>query len=400
MRVLDRQVLHLDVADFPVAVERVADARLRERPVVVAPPAVRALALSVSAEARWEGIRPGMPVQEARRRCRGLVVLPPNEPLYARAFRAVVELSGRFSPLIEPGPQGRVYLDATGTAGLFGPPVDLAARLRQELLASLRLDAAVGVAVNKLVSRVAADLTEPSGLLDVRAGEEAPFLAPLKVGRLPGVGGVVIRELKALNVRIVRQLAAIEVEHLALAFGRVGIVLHQRARGIDPRPVCPPVRQPEIRRETTLGEDTNELVELRAALRALVESAGRELRALGMTAFRLDLKIRYADARKDRGTGRFASPSSLDPELWRAADALLRRTLSRRVRVRGLELWLGGLARRPVQLGLFENETLRRERELTTALDRIRSRHGEGAVGSGLTFRHRPRVRNVRMLEC
>ena len=185
MRVLERQVLHLDVAGFPVAVERVVDPTLRDRPLVIAPPVPRARVLFASAEAGREGIQPGMRVDEARRQCRGLVLRPPNDPLYARAGKAVLELTGRFSPVLEPQAHGRIYLDVTGTGRLFGPPIDVAARLRKELIASLRLDAAVGVAANKLVSRVAADVTEPTGLLDIRAGDEAPFLAPLHVARLP-----------------------------------------------------------------------------------------------------------------------------------------------------------------------------------------------------------------------
>ncbi len=388
MRIVERQVLHLDVADFAVAVERVSDPTLRERPVVVAPPTVRALVIVASTEARREGIHPGMPLAEARRRCRGLKALPPNEPLYARAGRAVLEVAGRFSPVLEPRAHGRVYIDVTGTGRLFGSPVDAAARLRGELSEVLRLPSALGVAVNKLVSRVAADVTEPSGLLDVRAGDEAPFLAPLQVERLPGVGAAIGRELRALNVRLVRQLATIETEHLTTAFGRFGIVLHQRALGIDPRPVQPPVRKSVLSREITLAEDTNDPQRLRTALWGLVEGAGRELRARRRTASRLRLVMRYADGRIDAGAGRFPAPANLDQQLWRAADALLGRSLTRRVRVRSLELSASGLATESGQLTLFEDGPLRRESALSAALDRIRDRYGAGAVRRGVDLHH------------
>jgi DNA polymerase IV len=384
MSLLERQVLHLDVAAFAVAVARVVDPRLRGRPVAVAPPVVRAVVGTASAEARREGVRPGMPLQDARRLCRGLVVLPPDDGLCGRATQAVLEVAGRFAPVVEPGPLGRAWLDVTGTGRLFGPPIDLAARLQRELRGSLRLDAAMGVAVNKLVSRVAADLIEPVGLRDVPVGDEAPFLAPLGVGRLPGVGSAVFRGLRALNLRLVGQVAALEVEHLLLAFGRFGALLHQRARGIDPRPVQPPVREPEVRREAVLPEDTNDREALRGALRGLAEDAARELRLRGMSAGRLELEIRYTDARAERGRATLPAPAALDAELWRAADALFSRTCSRRVRVRELRLRAAGLARRQVQLGLFDDDEHRRDAALTAALDRIRTRHGEGAVRSGL----------------
>jgi DNA polymerase-4 len=324
-----------------------------------------------------------MPLREARRRCRGLVVLPPNEALYARASRAVSEVAGRFSPVLEPRSNGRIYLDVTGTGRLFGPPMDLAARLRGELLRGASLDAAVGVAVNKLVSRVAADLIEPAGLLDVRTGDEAPFLAPLAVRRLPGVGEAAARELTALNVRTVRQITLVERGHLAMVFGRFGTVLQQRALGIDPRPVRPPAREPEIRREAVLPEDTNDPARLRSVLRSLVEDAGRELRARGMTASRAGVGVRYSDSRTASRSGSFSGPAMLEAELWSAAASLLGQAVARRVRVRSLRLKLAGLARRPRQPGLFEDRPRIRDAALTTALDRIRKRHGGGAIRVG-----------------
>ena len=379
------QVVHLDVADFAVAVERVVDPGLHGRPVIVAPDGDRALVSTVSREARREGIRSGMPLREALRRCRSACLVRPNEPLYARAFKAVGEVAGRFSPVLEPGSYGRIYLDVTGTGRLFGSPLDLAAQLRRELSDRLRLDAAVGVAANKLVSRVAADLTEPAGLLDVRTGDEAPFLAPLRVQRLPGIGAAVGRELDALNIRRVRQLAMMEPAHLDLAFGRFGAVLQQRARGVDPRPVRPPLRKPEVCREETLQEDSNDPAVLRAAFRALVESAGLELRTRGLTSARMALELRYADSRTTARSVRAGLPLARIPELWRSAERLLEETLSRRVRVRHLRFRLAGLARRPRQLELFPQPSP--DEPLTAALDRIRNRFGESALVHGLQVR-------------
>src|SRR5207247_5320613 len=152
----------------------------------------------------------------------------------------------------------RWFLDLTGTRRLFGRPADAAARLSREVHSGLRLPAAVGIAVNKTVSRVAADQTEPAGLLDIAHGDEASFLAPLPATRLPGVAGDVKSTLSDLNIRIVREIAELDVGHLTLLFGRFGIVLHERALGIDPTPVHPPEEEPAVVEEVILTEDTNE----------------------------------------------------------------------------------------------------------------------------------------------
>src|SRR5512136_554934 len=145
-----------------------------------------------------------MILAKAVRYCRGVVVLPPNEPLYARASRAICKVLENFSPLLEPTGYGHAYLDITGTARLFGPPRDAAWRAQQEIRRQLRLEASLGVAANKMVSKIASEVTKPVGLQDVRPGEESSFLSPLPVRLLPGVGAVTLQLLAELNIRLIR----------------------------------------------------------------------------------------------------------------------------------------------------------------------------------------------------
>jgi DNA polymerase-4 len=376
----ERDVVHLDIAAFAVAVERVREPRLRARPVVVAPPTPRGVVMAASFEARRAGIGRGMPVMRARRVCRDVIVVTPDEPLYARAARAVREILGRFTPVVEPAAGGRWFLDLTGTARLFGRPADTAARMAREVKERLRLPAAVGVAVNKTVSRVAADTIEPAGLLDIAHGDEASFLAPLPAARLPGVAGEVRSTLTDLNIRIVRELAEIDTGHLTMLFGRFGIVLHQRALGIDPTPVRVPDEEPAVVEETTLAEDTNDLAAIEAALFELSRRAGLGLRARGVTAGRLEVRIRYTDGEKAFARSELREPADLDPRLFEEGSRLLMRALQRRVRVRGLALRATGLARRPRQLSLFEEGAYRRDTGLVTALTALRAKFGETIV--------------------
>lgn len=375
----ERDVVHLDIAAFAVAVERVRSPRLRERPVVVAAPPPRGLVLTASFEARRAGIRRGMPVARVARVCRDTIVLTPDEPLYARAAEAVRRVVSQFSPLVEPVAGGRWFLDLTGTRRLFGPPVDVAARLSREVRESLRLTAAVGVSVNKTVSRVAADVTEPAGLLDVAHGQEAAFLAPLPAVRLPGVSGDVKTTLADLNIRIVREIAALDTGHLTMLFGRFGIVLHERALGIDPTPVRVPEEEPAIVEEAAI-EETNEVAAIEAALFELIRRAGLGLRARGVTAGRLEVRILYIDAEKAAARCELREPADLDPHLFREARGLLMRALTRRVRVRGISLRASALGRRPRQLSLFDEGLYRQESRLVSALTAIRARHGTNAI--------------------
>src|SRR3954469_20646545 len=190
-----RSVLFVDPPAFCTTLEGLVAPELRTRPVAVAPPGIdRATILALSAEARLAGIEQGMPVRKAQRLCPDLIVLPPNPKLYARASRALHDILRTFAPTIEPHGYGHAFLDLTGTGRLFGPPQDVAARIRREAGKRLRLPLSVGVATNKLVSQAAIRADRRTGgpvgyprsgwwrtgdeLMYVPVGDERSFLAP------------------------------------------------------------------------------------------------------------------------------------------------------------------------------------------------------------------------------
>ncbi len=372
-----REIIHIDIAAFTVAVEQVVHPELRRRPVVVAPVGPsRSVVMAVSPEAQDAGIRKGMILARALRRCRDVVVLPPNEPLYARASRALCQVLEGFSPVLEPVGYGQAYLDMTGTGRLFGPPRDAAWRAQKEIRQRLRLEAALGVASNKMVSRIAAVVTEPVGLQDVPVGGESAFLAPLPAPLLPGVGPKTQEQLRELNIRLIRELAAIRLEHLVLAFGRLGFLLRQRALGIDDTPVYPPRAVPAVEEEAVLAEDSNDWDRLNAELRGLCERAGERLRRQKQRAGQIEVRVRHSDYREAAGKAKLVPPLQSTAGLSARAGRLLERALARRIRVRSLHLRLTGLSSGPAQLDLFADPAAERRARLESALDTLRRRFG------------------------
>ncbi len=378
---MDREIVHVDIASFAVAVERVVHPELRGRPVVVAPVGFsRSVVTALSAEAWAAGIRKGMVLAKAVRYCRDVVALPPNEPLYARASRAIFRILEGFSPVLEPSGYGHAYMDITGTGRLLGPPRDTAWRAQHEIRRQLRLETSLGVASNKMVSRIASAVTKPVGLQDVRHGDEAEFLAPLPVRLLPGVGAVAQQQLADLNIRVIRELAVMELDSLTLVFGRLGFALHQRALGVDDTPVYPPRALPSVDEEKGLAEDSNDYDRLRGELFRLCEQAGERLRGDGQRAGRLELRIRYSDYREETGRERLTPPSQSTAALYARAELLLERILTRRTRVRNLCLRLTELTRGPVQMDLFADPVPARQAKLESALDLLRQRYGAAVL--------------------
>jgi DNA polymerase-4 len=419
-----RTILFVDPPAFCTTVEALVAPALRTRPVAVAPPgAERAVVLALSTEARRAGIERGMGVRQARRLCPDLMLIPPNPKLYARASSALHQILRVYAPVIEPRGFGHAFLDLTGTGRLFGPPLDVALRVRREVAKQLGFPLSIGVAANKLVSQavIRADRRSDADDRDdlvVPYGVEAGFLAPHPLIVLPDLHPRVRTRLDDYQLDLIGEVAAIPESALCAVFGGAGRTLRARALGIDPRPVLPPEQLAELRAAHILATDTNDLAILHPLLRMLTERLGRQLRRGGLLARRLRLEVAYAD----HTDGARAVPlplSALDAELWAAAQQALALVNRKRIAVRGLtltmerveeasgqlELWgtdgqavrrSGGQAVRQAPVSYIQKKTApaweHTDRltacppdrlSLQHALDRIRSRYGTRSVARG-----------------
>ena len=383
---MERQIVHIDVDSFAITVERIVDSKLRNRPVIVANPAIpRSAVQALSTEAQQAGIYRGMMLQQALRLCRDVTVIPPNEPLYSRAMRAIMNLLSQFTPLIEPVRYGHAYLDMTGTTRLFGETVDAATKIQREIQSRLWLPTSLGVASNKLVSKVAAKVTRPAGIREVEHGAEQNFIGPLEVHYLPLFNQSIKAQLLELNLRLIQQIADLSLQHLTIVFRRDGSKLYQASRGIDYPPVFPPQQVPNIYEQTTLAEDTNDIHLLRGALYQLVEKVGRQLRQSCQSTRKMMLEIYYADHREAIGQKRLPQATNTDQELFQVAEELLHKILTRRIRVCKLAVRYFQLTPLPGQMSLFDRQTGDKNQNLTRAIDQIRKKFGETSLKYALT---------------
>ncbi len=386
-----RNILHLDIRNFCIALERQRQPDLRDWPMVIAPGQGRTVVQAVSPEARQEGIQPGMVVAQARRRCRRLNILPPDFSFYRQVQEQVITSLGTFSPLVEPAGWGHFFIDATGTRRLWGVLMDSADRMRRLVVENFQLDAAVGLASNKLVSRVASRVVKVRELCDVFPGVEASFLAPLAVDVLPGVGEVsTTRLLTELNLCTVGELAAVPPLLLGEIFGAAGQRLRRMALGEDSSPVVTPKAEPTLQEEIQLPEDNNQRHRLLGYLYGLVEALGRRLRFQNRCPGELTFTAIYADGAQARARERFSAAGSefhLDSVLYGAALRLFDRAVQRRLRIRRLVLSVAHLQPPFGQLALFpwDDSHGGKETKLLQAMDHIRERYGNGALYYGRT---------------
>lgn len=384
----ERAVIHLNVADFAVAVERVVDRSLCRWPVVVAPPAAsRSVVYDMSDEAYGDGVRKNMPLRQAQQLCRRARVLPPRPDLYRRAMNALVSEARGYSPRLEHGAEdGHLFLDVTGTYRLHGAAPDVGWRLRKQVRNRLRIDPIWSLATNKLVAKVASRLVKPAGEYIVGGGEEASFLAPLPVLLLPGLAEQEVRRLLQFNIDRIGQLAALSRGQLQSVFGCRSEVLFQLSRGVDDDEVrADGERSSAIEREWVFADDVCDHRLLAGVVAGLAVRIGMELRAARLVACRLVLQVCYTDGVRVARQVCRKNGIADDFLLRRLAGQALERACRRRTRVRSCRLLCDRLRRQSPQLRLFADPPgpgEKRER-LGQALAGVRNRFGVDALRFG-----------------
>ena len=388
---MTRSIIHVNIADFAVAVERVVDTRLKDRPVIIAPRGTaRAAVYDMSEEAYQEGVRKHMALRRALRLCRDARILSPHPDRYERAMRMLLKRTLPYSPLIETGERdGHLFVDVTGTSRLFGAPADVARRLSRHVEADFGMAPTWSVASNKLVAKVATRLVKPVGEYVVGAGDEKSFLSPLPVWLMPGIERDDLTRFREFNLRTVSQVAAWRLEHLEIPFGNRARFLYETVRGIDPSPVLPAgEKRPVIRIDHEFSEDTNVLSALKGALYGMIESAGRELRRQRLAAHLIGIVVDHSDGIR-RARQSAAKPATAnDLTLFNLAEKALAMAWTRRVRVRHMRLICDRLVFPPAQLTLFPEQQAEKDRQdnLVITMDRIRERFGHDAVRVGRTL--------------
>lgn len=390
----------LDLDTFFVSVERLFDPSLVGKPVIVGGgPGKRGVVTSASYEVRPLGVHAGMPISEALRLAPHAIVVPGRHGAYSDYSARVRDVLERFCPLVQAASIDEFFLDLGGCERLYrrtGDASDDATvertvrELCATILAETGLPASVGIATSRPVSKIASGIAKPSGVLLVPAGREAAWLAPLSVGKYPGVGPVAVKKLAALEIRTLGELAAADPELLAARLGRLGAALPELARGEGAHVVGPDrpafrEHDPEeggevgsISNERTFAADVGDRRRLESVLCALVERVCWRARKRGVEARTVTLKLRYADFEtisRAQTVAPTCSELELHPVLCALLDGALR-TDRRRRRVRLLGVALSRLARVEQQLGLFAWPGARMHR----AVDGIRKRYGFDAI--------------------
>ncbi|MFH0769670.1 MAG: DNA polymerase IV [Chloroflexota bacterium] len=380
-------IIHIDLDAFFVSVEQVLNPELRGKPVVVGGrPGGRGVVAAASYEARAFGLHSAMPLKTAVRLCPQAIFIEGSFPRYRDASQKFMAILADFTPFLEPMSLDEAYLDVTGFESIYSSIREMAIAIRQRIKNELGLCASVGIAGCKVVAKVASELSKPDGLIEVAVGKERSFLAPLPVGKLPGVGKKTERILRNLGINTIGELSIMPPDALKMSLGIFGEVLHRSASGIDTRKVEPLGVAKSISRETTFEKDTKDRSLLKATLRYFSERVGADLRERGKRARCVTLKLRFADFTTITRSHTLLQTTDNDQTIFDAGVKLLSRALALEKRpVRLIGIGVSNLVESGAQLDMLDSSGQRLE-QLNRTIDHIRQKYGFTAIQTGRTL--------------
>jgi len=376
---MERTIMHVDMNAFFASVEQQANPHLQGKPVMVCgDPTKRTTVATASYEARPFGVKAGMSLYEAQKRCPQGIFIQGNPDKYVYTSIKIVSIFTQFTPLVEVFSIDEAFLDLTGTERLFGSPIRIAQTIKQKIRQQFGLTCSIGIGPNKLIAKLASGMEKPDGLVVIKKEDVPQVLEKLPVSELTGIGKKTEEALGRLGIKSCGQLGRFPEDILVRLFGVFGRNLHFMGLGIDNSPVLPYFYQEKTKsmgHTLTLQEDTKDIAVIKRHLLQLSEQVGRRLRAEKYQGRTVALTLRYSNFYTF--TKRRTIERHIDDgyEIYRVALSILETVNLSGYAVRLVGVSVSNLIKNIRQLSLLE-EVQKREK-LLGALDQINDRYGE-----------------------
>lgn len=385
-------VLHADLDAFYASVEILRDPQLAGKPIIVGGTSTRGVVTSASYEARKYGVTSAMPTSRARRLCPDGIFISPDFTAYTEKSREVRKVFDSFSPTVEPLSLDEAFIDMTGASRMWPSPKRFAEKLREEVRASTGLVVSVGVAPNKFLSKLASVQAKPDGLVMVDPDGVEGFLHPLPTSSLWGVGERTTQILERLGLRTVGDIASMPAETLERALGSLGNHIASLARGQDQRRVVADPGRKQLGSEQTFERDLVSYEEWARVLLSIADRVSSRLRDQGISGQTVTIKVRFSNFTTITRSKTLECEVDSAISIYRVAQELLGNALGTgevgRKKLRLLGISISQLKDWPPSEQLTFSASPR-WREADQALDLVREKFGDSAVGFGALLEER-----------
>jgi DNA polymerase-4 len=372
----DKQIIHIDQDAFFVSVELLKNSSLVGKPVIIGGTSDRGVVASCSYEARKFGIHSAMPSRMAKQLCPHAIFIRGNMEEYSKYSHIVTDILQEKVPVLEKASIDEHYIDMTGMDRFYGC-MKFAHELRLHVMKETGLPLSFGLSVNKTVSKIATNECKPNGERQVPLEEVQPFLNPLSIKKIPGLGQATYIKLSEMGVRFIYTLSQIPQEQLFKVLGNNGTSLWQKAHGIDNSPVLPYREQKSIGTQSTFETDSIDTHTIKQLITSMVTDLCFQLRAQRKLTACITITIRYSNFETHTQQAKIPY-TTLDSFLISKAKELFDKLYNRRMLLRLVGVKLSQLVSGHEQINLYSASE--EQYKLYQAMDRIRNRFGEKAV--------------------
>jgi DNA polymerase-4 len=372
----EKQIIHMDQDAFFVSVEIRKDSTLKGKPIIIGGTSDRGVVSSCSYEARKFGVHAAMPSRMAKMLCPHAVFIRGNMDAYSQASHDITAIIKEKVPLFEKASIDEHYIDMTGMDRFHGC-MKYAHELRETIMKELDLPISFGLSVNKTVAKMATNECKPDGEKNVGQPDVVPFLNPLSIRKIPGLGEKTFIKLSDMGIKKIFTLAQIHPDHMNALLGKSGLQLLQKAKGIDNSPVIPYTEQKSIGTQCTFKADTIDVATINNLITSMVMDIAFQLRKKNKLAACITVTIRYSNF-EDVTKQAVIPYTSLDNVLIEKAKDLFRQVYTKRMLLRLVGVRLSSLVNGYEQIDMYSESTA--QYSLVQAMDKIRNRYGDKAV--------------------
>ncbi|WP_342647359.1 DNA polymerase IV [Mucilaginibacter sp. CSA2-8R] len=372
----DRQIIHMDQDAFFVSVEVRKDPRLVGRPVIIGGLSDRGVVTSCSYEARKFGVHAAMPARLAKSLCPQGIWIRGNMDEYSKASHEITEIIREQVPLLEKASIDEHYIDMTGMDKHFGT-LRYAREIRAKVIRETGLPISFGLSVNKTVSKMATNECKPNGELSVARPGVRPFLDPLSIRKIPGLGEKTFIKLSDMGIKSIHTLSQVHPQYMTSILGKNGIWLLQKAKGIDDAPVVPYQERKSIGTQSTFSSDSIDIDTINHLLTSMVMDLAFELRQSKKQTACVTLTIRYSTFETVTKQARVPY-TALDRVLIDKTKELFKQLYQKRLLIRLVGVRLSELVSGFEQIDLYAASE--EQYSLYQAMDKIRNRFGPGSI--------------------
>ncbi len=387
-------IFHVRLKDFELQAERLMDAALRTRPVaIISSQQQDGTIISVSPEAKEEGLYGGMKLSLARKMSHSALLMPYNRSLYTRLNSYIYKTVSTFTPIAEPVHFGQFYLDMTGMKHLYPSYRQAGLSVSNIITDKTSLASTVGISVNKLVSRISTAVV-PDIINEITLGEESHFLSPLESSILPSVHLSQVKKMvQFLYLKQVNDIQKIvhSTQEGSIIFGKHFKQVKRETQGKDTSAVRPPTLKDHIIEQVVIPKDTNDQFILRSIVKTMAEQIAFQLRKRQQISKNVKLEIHYTDGLRNARRDAFVATN--DKSIVETCYRLFDLVNYRRNRIRTIIIDVSRFVYFANQTSIFETETVKNNK-LSKALDIIRRKHGAHSIHSASALGNVPKQKS------